>query len=516
MTLRVHFRRDLPVAPSDPSFGTVVGDPAQWPHAARTAAGTAVPFEFPASTGAATSFTHDGMTVTVTPVPNGFTVVFQGIAMSPDASGRTRIYVGATAVDASGVASTAVGGPGMAEFVAEVPSLSPTLQVDPEPLLATYPDALDRSTRTFAFPSTAGTRYTLFGAGEYEVVAAAARAGASTAIYEAATTPATRAAALKSLAILAREAFAPGPIVDATGSTSTLTDTLPGGLRTLTVYTIGGRSPNGSASPWPTVPGAFAVVAVPQIQAPSAPVVVRGEWREAFPVSADPEQQVPHVELTIAAPGIGTSPVVHYEVYRTADPALAGDVRRMTPLHAIFVPADTSLPPWATESVAGTPIRVVRWRDAALDDWVSYMYRVVARGAAAPGAAGSVGTRSAASVPITVRTLAATAPEPTSVAATLTAGTGPAPAEVHVSVSFAATLPPAVAGPSRGIVREVLPSGHRVGVVRDVLDPTASTHTLDGPVLPVASGEAVTIEVSVIDPTGREGAAVTAITGPMP
>ena len=514
MNLRVHLRRDLPVPPSDPSFGALVGDPAQWPHAARTAAGTAGPFDFPASTGAATSFSHDGMSVTVTPGPNGFSVAFQGIAMSPDATGRTRIYVGATAVDASGVASTAVGGPGMGEFVAEVAPLVPTLQLNPDPLLATFPDALDRSTRTFAFPSTAGTRYTLFRAGEYEVVAAAARAGASTASYDAATTPANRAAALKSLAVVAREAFAPGPIVAATGPTSTLTDTLPGGLRTLTVYTVGGRSPNGSASPWPTVPGAFAVVAVPQIQAPSAPVVVRGEWRQAVTVSADPEQQVPHVELTIAAPGIGTAPVVRYEVYRTIDPALAGDVRRMTPLHAISVPADTSLPPWTTAEVAGMQIAVVRWRDAALDDWVSYTYRVVARGASVPSAPGSVGTRSSASVPITVRTQAAAAPEPTAVAATLTPG--PDAASTEVSVSFAAVLPPATAGPSRGIVRQLLPGGRRVGVASDVLDPTASTHMLTGYVLPVPSGEAVTVELSIIDPTGREGAAVTAVTGPMP
>jgi hypothetical protein len=39
---------------------------------------------------------------------------------------------------------------------------------------------------------------------------------------------------------------------------------------------------------------------------------------------------------------------------------------------------------------------------------------------------------------------------------------------------------------------------------------------LTGYVLPVSSGEAVTIELSIIDPTGREGAAISAVTGPMP
>jgi len=511
MTLRVHLRRDLPVPPSDPSFGSETADPANWPYAARTPAGTAAPFSFPASTAAATTFSHDGMTVTVTPAAAGFTVAFQGIAMSPDTVGRTRIYVAATAVDAAGVASDVVGGPGMGDFVAVVPPLVPTLQVNPDPLLATYPDALDRSTRTFEFPSVGGTRYTLLRAGEYDVVAAAARAGASTAAYDAATTAADRAAALKSLAIVAREAFAPGPVVDAAGSTSSLTDTLPGGLRTLTVYTVAGRSPNGSASSWPTAPEAFAVVAVPQIEAPSPPVVVRGEWREADPVSTDPELQVPHVEVMIAAPGPGTAPAVRYEVYRTSDPALAAEVRRMTPLHPIAVPADPSSPPWESANVAGSSVRVVRWRDAALEDWTSYTYRVVARGELAPGASGVAGTRSAPSVPLAVRTRAAAAPAPAAVSAILTATPEPS-----VSVAFSVVLPPADFGPTRGVVRQVLPDGRRVGVAREVLDPTLPSHTLTGPVLPVPSGETVTIEVSVVDPAGREGAAASAVTGPMP
>jgi hypothetical protein len=504
MTLRVHLRRELPVPPSEPTFGAVLRDPSSWPGCERSPGTGAAPFAFPASTTGLTT-SHDGMTVTVTPMPDGFSVTLQGIAMLPDAAGRCRVYAATSAVDA--VPSSSVGGPAMAELVLESPPDVPVLQVNPDPLLATYPDALDRSTRSLTVSGVAGARYTLLRASEYDVVTAAQRVGVSTAAYSAATTPADRAAALKGLAVSTRDAFAPGPVVDADGGGPVvLTDVLPGGLRTLTVYTVATRAANGAASPWPTAASTFAVVAVPQIPAPSTPFVVRGEWLPGVPGDPDPEVAVPHVELTVAAPGPGTGPVARYEVYRTADLALAEDVRRMTPLHALDVTAGS----WSTETVTGVQTQVVRWRDAAVSDWTAYAYRVVARGPAAPGAAGPIGTRSAASQPMVVESLAATAPEATGLAATLT----PTP-DSAVSVTFGALVPSTAHGPSHGVLRQVV-AGRRLQVARARLDPGASTFTLSGSILPPAFGDPASLEVSIIDPIGREGAAVPVVTSPMP
>jgi hypothetical protein len=503
MTLRVHLRRDLPIPPSDPTFSAVVLDPSNWPGCEGTPGTGAAPFAFPASTTGLTT-SHDGMAVTVTPAPDGFTVTFQGIAMLPDAAGRCRVYVATSAVDA--VPSSSVGGPALAELVLESPPDIPVLQVHPDPLLATFPDALDRSTRSFTVPGVAGARYTLLRASEYDVAAAAQRLGISTAAYSSATTPADRAVALKELAVSTRDAFAPGPVVDADGSPVVLTDVLPGGLKTLTVYTVAARAANGAAAPWPTAASAFAVVAVPQIPAPTTPFVVRGEWRPGVPGDPDAEVAVPHVELTIAAPGPGTGPVARYEVYRTADLASAEDVRRMTPLHAL----DVTTSSWSTETVTGVPIQVVRWRDAAVSDWTAYAYRVVARGAAAPAAVGPVGTRSAASQPVVVESLAVTAPEATGLTATLT----PTP-DPTASVTFGATIPGAAHGPSDGVLRQVV-AGRKLQVARARLDPATSSFTLSGGILPPASGDAAALEVSIIDPIGREGAAVPVTTSPMP
>ncbi|MBS1696614.1 MAG: hypothetical protein JST91_30900 [Actinobacteria bacterium] len=504
MTLRVHLRRELPVPPSDPTFSAAVRDPLSWPGCEGTSGSGAGPFAFPASITGLTA-SHDGMTVTVTPTPDGFAVAFQGIAITPDLTGRCRVYIATSAVD--GVPSSSVGGPALAEFILESPPDVPVLQINPEPLLATYPDALDRSTRSFTVSGVAGARYTLMRASEYDVVTAAQRLGVSTAAYAAATTPSDRAAALKALAVSTRDVFAPGPVVDAAGGGPVvLTDMLPGGLRTLTLYTVATRAANGAASPWPTAASAFAVVAVPQIPAPSTPFVVRGVWLPGVPNDPNPEVAVPHIELIIAAPGPGTGPVARYEVYRTADPALVEDVRRMTPLHAL----DVTTGSWSTEAVVGVPTQVVRWRDAAVSNWTTYMYRVVARGPATPGAAGPVGTRSMASQPTMVESLAATAPEATGLAATLTPDPDPT-----VSVTFSADLPGAVHGPSSGVLRQVV-TGRRLQVARAHLDPAVSAFSLRGGILPPASGEAASLEVSIIDPIGREGAAVPVATSPMP
>lgn len=511
MTLRLHLRRDLPVPPSDPSFNSVVRDPGQWPHCARVDGGTTPLFSFPASTTTAVSTTSsDAMTITVVPDTGGFRVRFDNIDMAPNPGGRSRIYVVATAIDSAGVASTECGGPALAEFVAVQAPAVPHLQVNPEPLLATYPDALDRSTRTFSFTSVAGTRYTLLRAGEYDVVSAAQAAGVSVIAYQSATTPADRAAALKLLSLHTRDAFTAGPVADATGVSTSLSDTLAGGLRTLTVYTVSGRSANGSPSPWPNSAEAFAVVAVPQIPPPSTPLVVRGEWKPADPVSSDVEQQVSHVELTIAAPPPGTGPVVCYEVYRTTNPALASDVRRMTPLHVLTVPSDTALLPWTDATLAGGTAKVVVWRDAHVDDWTTGWYRVVARGPAPNGATGVRGTRSAASPVQQVKCAADSVPIPTSATLALTARIAPVfPSTLAtppmLTTNIVATIPDESAGTFRAVVRQVLVDGKRVGVATATLV-DGGPNILIGSFLAPTSGQNVTIEVTIIDPLAREGA----------
>ena len=516
MALRLLLRRSLPALPSDPSFNDVVRDPVKWPYCARADGATTPPFSFPASTSSEiTTATSDGMTATVTPVADGFTIRLDNIDMAPNPGGRSRIYVAATAVDSSGVESSECGGPALAEYVAELPPAVPTLQVNPDPLLATYPDALDRSTHTFTFATDVGSRYTLLRAGEYDIVSAAQEAGLSVSGYQSATTPADRAAALKSLAVQAREAFAAGPIKDAATTLTSLTDTLAGGLTTLTVYTVAGRSANGSASVWPTSGDAFAVVAVPQIPPPSSPLVVRGEWKRGDALSPDVEQQVPHVELTIAAPPPGTGPVVCYEVYRTTDQALGSDVRRMTPLHSMAVPSDTTIAPWTHATLAGAAARVVVWRDAHIVDWTTYSYRVIARGPAPDGVAGAKGTRSAASPVQQVKCAAATAPVASSATMTMKTRIAPVPPGTIatpplLTTNIVAAIPNDAAGTFRAVVRQVLPDGSRVGVANSPLV-NGGPNVLSGSFLAPASGEAVTVEVTIIDPLGREGMALTIV-----
>jgi hypothetical protein len=59
-------------------------------------------------------------------------------------------------------------------------------------------------------------------------------------------------------------------------------------------------------------------------------------------------------------------------------------------------------------------------------------------------------------------------------------------------------------------------AGRKLQVARARLDPATSSFTLSGGILPPASGDAAALEVSIIDPIGREGAAVPVTTSPMP
>ncbi|MCA1680523.1 MAG: hypothetical protein LC777_17025 [Actinobacteria bacterium] len=63
----------------------------------------------------------------------------------------------------------------------------------------------------------------------------------------------------------------------------------------MTVYTVATRAGNGAAAPWPTAASAFAIVAVPQILAPSTSFVVRGKWLPGVLGDPDPDVAVPHV-----------------------------------------------------------------------------------------------------------------------------------------------------------------------------------------------------------------------------
>lgn len=82
------------------------------------------------------------------------------------------------------------------------------------------------------------------------------------------------------MAPLLRDAFAAAFELLPAG-TSAYTDTLGGGLRTLTVYTVVGHSPALVPGPWPSTPDGFVAVAVPQIPEPPVPVVVRAVWTAA-------------------------------------------------------------------------------------------------------------------------------------------------------------------------------------------------------------------------------------------
>lgn len=77
-----------------------------------------------------------------------------------------------------------------------------------------------------------------------------------------------------------------------------------------------------------------------------------------------------------------------------------------------------------------------------------------------------------------------------------------------LTTTILASIPDASAGTFRAVLRQVLANGKRVGVA--TVPPTESgPHILTGSLVAPASGETVTVEVSIIDPLAREGAAIT-------
>lgn len=125
-------------------------------------------------------------------------------------------------------------------------------------------------------------------------------------------------------------------------------------------------------------------------------------------------------------------------------------------------------------------------------------------------ATGSSGTRSTASPILQVKCAADNVPVASSATLALTARIAPlvpgTPA--MLTTTILASIPDASAGTFRAVLRQVLANGKRVGVA--TAPPTESgPHILTGSLVAPASGETVTVEVSIIDPLAREGAAIT-------
>src|SRR5690606_25481359 len=110
-----------------------------------------------------------------------------------------------------------------------------------------------------------------------------------------------RAAALKQLAPLARDAFQPRSEVLPPG-VATFTDPLPGLLRTLPVYAVLGTSPAGVQSTWPASADSVVVVEVPHGPEPARAVVVRAQWQPPLVEGAVLSADAARVELLIAEP----------------------------------------------------------------------------------------------------------------------------------------------------------------------------------------------------------------------
>ena len=70
-------------------------------------------------------------------------------------------------------------------------------------------------------------------------------------------------------------------------------------------------------------------------------------------------------------------------------------------------------------------------------------------------------------------------------------------------------------GPSDGVLCQFV-AGRRLLVAGARLYPAVSTFSLSGGILPPASGAPASLEVSIIDPIGREGVAAPVATAPMP
>jgi hypothetical protein len=475
-SFQVHLRRSPP-----PSQAPV--DRAQWGLFERAAGTGAPPFGFDAGFAGAT--THDGMAMTVSftdetrQTPGGpqhyrtYEVRAAGVVVAYDAADHAQAWAAVGARNAKGIDSAALGGPAKADHFRVVPPPPPVFP--PEPRLATFPDADQRSTFTLTWPAPGGQRSVVYRAGEHELVELATQRGIPTA-WEAGGSAAERSAAVRAVAPLLRDAFAALTELLPAG-TSAHTDVLGGGLRTLSIYTVVGHSPALVPGPWPATADGFLAVAVPQVPEPPVPVVVRAAWTAA-----------PGVELQVAEPSPTAAAVGAFEVFRVLerDADRARDWRRMRPSGRFEVT------PTSFVDRPGGGGRAMALLDGDnLLPWVAYLYRVVAR-----GLPGGLATRSLPSAVARVVTLDPNPPAPP----TDVAAAGPA-AGTELTVTWTATAPDGPAGTFRFELLD--PAGPftllrvQATAVRDPADPTRFTATVPD------RGQATEVAVTVVDPTGR-------------
>jgi hypothetical protein len=482
----VNLRR---VAP--PSAAPV--DRAAWGRFER-AEGTFAP-AFVFASGFTGTTTHDGMSVAVSSVdetrttPSGpqayrtFEVRTTGIVVAYDGSrDRAQAWVAVGARNAKGIASVDLGGPAKAEHFRVLPPPPPVFP--PEPQLATFPDADRRSTFTLTWPAPTGRRSVVYRAGEHELVTMAAQRGIPNS-WQPEDPPAERSAAVRAVAPLLRDAFAPVSELLPAG-TSAHTDTLGGDLRTLSIYTVVAYSPALVPGPWPTTADGFVAVAVPQIPEPPTPVVVRAAW------TASP---TPGVEILVAEPPATAATVGAYELYRVLDAnaTRAQDWRQMRPSGRFEV-----TPTSYVDRPTGPPRVMHLLDDDNLLPWMGYLYRVIAR-----GLPGGRATRSRPSGVVRIVALDPAPPAPPSdVAATgSSAGT-------DLTVTWKAIAPDSPAGRFRFEVLD--PAGpftllqDDANTLRDSAEPIRFSATL------LARGDTTEVVVVVIDPTGRRANSATA------
>lgn len=476
-SFEVHMRRTAP-----PSGAPV--DRAAWGRFERIDGTAAGPVVF--SAGFQGTAIHDGMEIAVRfddetrATPSGpqeyrtYEVTATGIVVPYDAGDRAQAWAAVGAINAKGIGSADLGGPAKAEDFLVVPPPPPVFP--PEPLLATFPDADRRSSVTLSWPAPAGRRTVVYRAGEHDLVTIAGQRGIAT-TWSPDDPPALRSAAIRAVAPLLRDAFAPVSELLPAG-TAAYTDGLDGGLRSLVLYTTVGHSPALVPGPWPADPDGFVAVAVPKIPSPTPPVLVGAAWTAAG------------VQLTLAEPP-DLSVVGAYEVYRVLETAAdrAHDPRLMRPCGRTDVTPDSFV-----ERQSGPP-RVITLRDHdALLPWVAYLYRVVAR-ASATGSA----TRSRPSAVARVVTLSPDAPQPPVVAEAAGAAGG-----TDLLVAWTATAPDGPAGRFRFELRD--PAGPvtlaRAGAaeVRDAASPERYSMTV------ADRGDAAEVEIVVVDPAGRRTA----------
>lgn len=477
LSFDVHVRRTAP-----PSGAPV--DRAAWGRFERIDGTAAGPVVFGA--GFQGTATHDGMEIAIQfddetrDTPSGpqqyrtYEVTATGVVVPFDASDRARAWAAVGAINAKGIESADLGGPAKAEDFLVVPPPPPVFP--PEPLLATFPDADRRSSVTLSWPAPAGRRTVVYKAGEHDLVTMAQQRGIAT-TWSLDDPPAVRSAAIRAVAPLLRDAFAPVSELLPAGTTA-YTDGLDGGLRSLVLYTVVGHSPALVPGPWPADPGGFVAVAVPKIPAPTPPVLMRAAWTAAG------------VELAVAEPP-DPSAVSAYEVYRVLETAAdrAHDPRLMRPCGRTDVTPDSFV-----ERPSGPPRAVTLRDDDALLPWVAYLYRVVAR-ANATGSA----TRSLPSAAARVATLSPETPQPPVVDEATGAAAG-----TDLLVTWTATAPDGPAGRFRFEVRDparaVTLARADAAEVRDAADPERYSMTVTD------RGDATEVEVVVVDPVGRRAA----------